>query len=142
MWPAPIELPTIPAPVELPTGPALPAELLADHPSATSVSPPVVTVELPVTASADSPTPGHPPTETPEVTVNLRSSASALTVPTRKSVPAVAQQEDQEMEWLNRELERVNERRENLRKLEALNDEHRELERRINERKGSRRVDM
>lgn len=135
-WPAPIELPTIHAPVELPTSPALPVELVADHPAATSVLPPVVT------ASADSPTPGHPPTETPEVTVNTGSSASALTVPTRKSVPAVTEQEDQDIEWLNRELERVNERRENLRKLEALNDEHRELERRINERMGSRRVDM
>lgn len=36
----------------------------------------------------------------------------------------------------------MNEHRENLRKLEALTDEHRELERRISERMGGRSVDM
>lgn len=134
-WPAPIELPAISAPIELPTSPERPVELPVVHPPAASAPPPVVPSKIPVTASVDSPTSGYPPVETLEVP---GSNVSSLAVPARKLVPVAAQQDDPEMEWLNRELERVNERRENLRKLEALNDEHRELERRIHDRKGGR----
>lgn len=101
-----------------------------------------MTPEIPVIASVDSTTVTDQPLETLEVPVNAESTTSPLTVPARKVVPVVAPQEDQEIAWLNSELERVNERRENLRKLEALNDEHRELERRINERMGGGRADM
>lgn len=113
--PAPVELPAIPAAIELPTKPARPVELPAVD---TPRSPPV---EQPGTSAADT-----PPVE--QLSTTAAAPAADVIVPL---------QDDEEMEWLNRELQRVNERRENLRKLEALNDEHSLLQQRINARLGA-----
>lgn len=120
--PAPVELSAIPAAIELPTSTARPVELPAAD---TPLFPPVSTT------AAD--TPVEPlsmaAADAPEEPLSM---TAAAPVPAADVI--VPPQDDEEMEWLNRELQRVNERRENLRKLEALNDEHSQLQQRINAR--------
>lgn len=54
---------------------------------------------------------------------------------THVAVSAAAPQDDDEIEWLEHERQRVNERRERLLTLDALEEEDRQLQRRIQERR-------
>lgn len=119
-WPAPVELPTRRAvPIGLPASPALPSELpTIEAPN----SPPAAVEGVEQSVSPiESPTPYVVETPTP---------------PSGTPPAAATPIDDDEIARLRRERDRVIERRERLLKLEALDDEERQLDRKIDARMG------
>lgn len=111
-------LPFWPAPVELSArGVVPPAGVIT--PSHIWPTPAVEVVELPVHQT-------DPP-------ASWRSPAAEIATPAPP--PVIAAEDDAEIQWLERERERVNERRLRLLQLEELADEDRQLERKIRERR-------